>query len=720
MRSFAALPLKSRDRVLGVLGLASGNPRDFAQEARLLETLAAEISLGLGNFLLLEDATIRADQLAQEASERQRVEEALEKRLVALSRPLDEAGDLNFDDLFDLIDLQRIQDLFAKVTGVAALITAPDGTPITQPSNFGRLCRDIIRPSEIGARNCLISDAHLGRYNPDGPLIHHCLSAGLCNAGASITVGGKHVANWLIGQVRDGTQDDESMREYARAIGVDEEEFMAAFREVPSMAEEQFKLVAQAHFLLANQLSNLAYQNIQQARFITERQRAEKELRESEERLRLALKAANQGLWDLDIQSGEAQVSPEYATMLGYDPAGFKLNMDRWQEDLHPDDRERIMATYGAYVRGEIPDYAVEFRQRTKSGDWKWILSLGKIVSWDEEGRPLRMLGTHTDITERKRVEEELRENEKKYRSLYQEFQAILNAIPDGLSLLSPDLKIVWGNETTTFGFTSISETIGQHCFTFRHGRSEPCGNCPVIRCFRSGKLETQEVTTVGGIWELHAVPLYGDGGELRGAIEVARDITIRKRAEEELRENEKKYRSLYQEFQGILNAMPDIVCLLSPDLRIVWANDVSARAVEMDSVSEILGKHCFPLRHDRSEPCENCPVVRCFRSGRLETQEVISFGRIWELHAVPLYGDGGELRGAIEVARDITIRKRAEEALRQVNETLRATLNAAPVAIIDLDNEGTGKKPLEPRGRADAGLAPRRGAGTLSANCAD
>ena len=63
----------------------------------------------------------------------------------------------------------------------------------------------------------------------------------------------------------------------------------------------------------------------------------------------------------------------------------------------------------------------------------------------------------------------------------------------------------------------------------------------------------------------------------MRGAIEVARDITERKRAEEELRENEKKYRSLYQEFQGILNAMPDIVCLLSPDLRIVWANDVTA-----------------------------------------------------------------------------------------------------------------------------------------------
>ena len=824
LRSFAALPLKSGDRVLGVLGLASGSPRDFTQEARLLETLAAEISLGLGNFLLMDDATIRADQLAQEVCERQRieealresevrfrqvvefsplpigiitgnvpeyvnpefvetfgytledlsdmaawfrlaypdpayrqsvierwqtaieeavaenrateglevkvtckdgsvrdvqvwsvlvngkilafcydfterkrVEEALEKRLVAFSRPLANAGELKFDDLFDLDDIQRIQDLFAKVTGVAALITTPDGTPITQPSNFSRLCRDIIRQSEIGARNCRVSDTHLGRYHPGGPIIHHCLSAGLCNAGASITVGGKHVANWLIGQVRDGTQDDESMREYARALGVDEEEFMAAFREVPLIAEEQFKLVAQAHFLLANQLSNMAYQNIQQARFISERQRAEKELRESEERLRLALKAANQGLWDLDIQSGEAQVTPEYATMLGYDPAGFKLNLDRWQEDLHPDDRERIMATYGAYIRGEIPEYAVEFRQRTASGDWKWILSLGKIVAWDDEGRPLRMLGTHTDISERKWAEEELRENERKYRSLYQEFQAILNAVPDILCLLSRDLRIVWGNEATILQTSGrqVTEIIGKHCYPLRHERSEPCENCPVVRCFSSGKVETEETVSFGDTYELCAVPLYDDHGELRGAIEVARNITERKRAEEELRENERKYRSLYQEFQAILNAIPDGLSLISPDFRIVWGNE--ATTFGKFRISETLGQHCYSLRHDRSEPCEDCAVARCFRSGKLETQEVTAFGGIWELYAVPLYDDEGELRGAIEVARDVTERKRAEEALRQVNETLRATLNAAPVAIIDLDNEGRVKSLWNP-----------------------
>ncbi len=140
---------------------------------------------------------------------------------------------------------------------------------------------------------------------------------------------------------------------------------------------------------------------------ITDQKTAEEALRKSEERLRLALYAANQGLYDLDIQTGDAVVSPEYATMLGYDPEEFRETNARWIERLHPDDHERVVNTFGAYVRGELPIYSVECRQRTRSGDWKWILSLGKIIVRDTAGNPLRMLGTHTDITDRKRAEEE-------------------------------------------------------------------------------------------------------------------------------------------------------------------------------------------------------------------------------------------------------------------------------------------------------------------------
>ncbi|MBI4644321.1 MAG: PocR ligand-binding domain-containing protein, partial [Deltaproteobacteria bacterium] len=213
----------------------------------------------------------------EDITERKRAEEALEKRLIALSRPLDDPEAIDFDELFNMEDIQHLQDLFAKATGVASIITNPDGTPITKPSNFCRLCIDIIRQTELGIKNCYCSDATIGRHHPEGPIVQPCLSGGLWDAGASITVGGKHIANWLIGQVRNEAQTEENMREYARKIGANEEEFIEAFYEVTTMPESQFKQVADALFALANQLSAIAYQNVQQARFITERKKAEEE-----------------------------------------------------------------------------------------------------------------------------------------------------------------------------------------------------------------------------------------------------------------------------------------------------------------------------------------------------------------------------------------------------------------------------------------------------------
>ncbi|MBD1846029.1 PAS domain-containing protein [Cyanobacteria bacterium FACHB-63] len=140
---------------------------------------------------------------------------------------------------------------------------------------------------------------------------------------------------------------------------------------------------------------------------ITRRKQSEAKLSESEERLRLALVAANQGLYDLNVQTGETIVSLEYAQMLGYDPETFCETNAAWRERLHPDDWEAVSRNYEDYISGKRSDYRVEFRQRTRSGNWKWILSLGKIVAWDAEGQPLRMLGTHTDIDDRKAAEAE-------------------------------------------------------------------------------------------------------------------------------------------------------------------------------------------------------------------------------------------------------------------------------------------------------------------------
>lgn len=212
--------------------------------------------------------------LCRDMSDRMQLEKALERRIVTLSKPLTLNEDIAFEDLFDLADLQRIQDEFAVATGVASLITNPDGTPITKPSNFCRLCMQVIRGTELGRLNCFRSDAAIGRQHNGGPIVQPCLSGGLWDAGASIIVGDRHIANWLIGQVRDTDLSEEKIVAYAHEIGADADEARNAFNEIPAMSVERFKQIAQALHTMANQLSTTAYQNVQQARIIVELEKA--------------------------------------------------------------------------------------------------------------------------------------------------------------------------------------------------------------------------------------------------------------------------------------------------------------------------------------------------------------------------------------------------------------------------------------------------------------
>lgn len=140
------------------------------------------------------------------------------------------------------------------------------------------------------------------------------------------------------------------------------------------------------------------------------RERTAHDLRVNEERLRMALAAADQGLYDIDLRTGEVTVNDEYALMLGYDPHDFHETHALWVERLHPDDREAAEGAYLDYLAGRRPDFRIEFRHCTRDGGWKWILSLGEVVERDALGAPLRMLGTHTDITTRRVAEQQARD----------------------------------------------------------------------------------------------------------------------------------------------------------------------------------------------------------------------------------------------------------------------------------------------------------------------
>ena len=135
---------------------------------------------------------------------------------------------------------------------------------------------------------------------------------------------------------------------------------------------------------------------------------AVRELAESEERFALAVRGTNDGIWDWDIRAGKVFFSPPWKSMIGYADDELENVFTTFENLLHPEDHDRVLTMLNDYLAGRTPRYAVEFRFHHKDGSWRWILARGRALR-DEHGTPYRMAGSHTDVTERKHVEEELR-----------------------------------------------------------------------------------------------------------------------------------------------------------------------------------------------------------------------------------------------------------------------------------------------------------------------
>jgi len=438
---------------------------------------------------------------------------------------------ISIEELFSLEELQRIQDQFAWSTGLASIITRPDGTPITVPSNFTRMCKDIIRRTKIGAANCCKSDAIFGVPNPDGPVVHQCLSCGLWDAGAGIVVGEQHIANWLIGQVRDESQTEEKMRAYAREIGVDETSMIEAFDEVPVMSREKFERMAQLLFTFAKHLSESAYQNMQQARLILDLKRSERALAESEFKYRVLADSGQALIWT----SGPDKLC-DYFNEPWLLFTGKTLEQEignGWLEGVHPEDLDRCLRVYTtAFDKRE--KFSIEFRLRHNSGEYHWFLVDGT-PRFDINGNFLGYIGHCLDITEHKRADLELFHAKELYHSLVENSHSIIHTVSlDGiLNYVSPSITRLLGYEP--------SEFIGKHFRETLH--PEDVAACEAFHneMLNTGRaregIEYRIFHRDGSIhWFMsNFMPYLNDKKEIISFVGNAVDITEQKRNQEEL-----------------------------------------------------------------------------------------------------------------------------------------------------------------------------------------
>jgi diguanylate cyclase (GGDEF)-like protein/PAS domain S-box-containing protein len=139
-----------------------------------------------------------------------------------------------------------------------------------------------------------------------------------------------------------------------------------------------------------------------------QREMAQQALASSEERWKFALEGSDAGVWDRNLQTGEVVYSRRYREIYGYGEDQLIDHWETWEDRVHPDDLPLVTADREAYLTGKTETYSNERRMRCQDGSWKWILSRGMVVSRDAQGRPVRMIGTHTDISERKAAQQRL------------------------------------------------------------------------------------------------------------------------------------------------------------------------------------------------------------------------------------------------------------------------------------------------------------------------
>jgi PAS domain S-box-containing protein len=273
-------------------------------------------------------------------------------------------------------------------------------------------------------------------------------------------------------------------------------------------------------------------------RDITARKEAERRLAESEQRLKLALEAGRQGVWEVDLAAGRIQVDQTFEQLLAIPAGSYALDLEASYLAYHPDDRERVRAAMEAVIRGDCPDFRVEARRLAGDGRWRWLMNFGRIAERGADGQARRMVGTTIDINERRVAEARLREGEQRLR---------LALEAGGLGVWESDLV----TDTVRFDpiclarvgldtarrYLSLGEVID-----LVHPRDRAMVRATYARCRRGElaqcRLEYRVRRHGGGqLWiEEHArvAERAPDGTPLR-LVGVSADITARKEAELQL-----------------------------------------------------------------------------------------------------------------------------------------------------------------------------------------
>jgi len=440
---------------------------------------------------------------------------------------------------------------------------------------------------------------------------------------------------------------------------------------------------------------------------ITERKRAEKALAENEQRFNLALEGTGAGLWDWDMVNDRVVYSTQWKRMLGYEDHEVENSFSGWNNLWHPDDCTKIEETLADYLAGKTSRYEIIHRLRHKNGDWQWIMTRGEIIK-DAEGKPVRWVGTNTDITEQKRVElalerqtvtlailNEVISTANKADNLPQLFESILE---ESLRLLDFDAGGIYLVDRLTRTANVVhSKNLPKEFLA--EIQTAPIDKKPFDTLFiKNEPIFTENYAQIApdrskkyGFQSMASIPLLSKGGaigalnlastrkyvisdeEKQTLLSIGRELgsTIERMAAEEKAKNASK------NLNALFNSIDEMVFVLDMQGRILVVNNTVLKRLsytpEELTGTDVLLLHVPELRDEAlrnvqgmiAGTIDSCPVPVLAKDGtRIEVETKVTRG----------FWNGNEV--LIGVSRDITERKRAEDALLQASRKL-AMLNS-------------------------------------------
>ncbi len=439
--------------------------------------------------------------------------------------------------------------------------------------------------------------------------------------------------------------------------------------------------------ILISYISDFMYRSVEKAkeaeglaRLAEERESAAKEIREREERLRLALDSGKLGTWDFDPITGKLDWSERCKEIFGLPPdaqVDFRGFLDR----VHPEDLQRVQdASREAMDPSGGGRLDIEYRILLPNGSERWIAASSQAFfdTVDGQRRAVRLLGTVIDITHRMQMEAKLvRAN--------QDWEMTFNSVPDMVAIMDPQYRFVRVNKAMARRLgKSPEECIGLHCFGCMHGTNMPPDFCPHSRMLADGKEHIVEIRDehLGGNFLLSVTPLLDAQGKLLGTVHIARDITERKQMENELRKShdelEVRVRERTAELLEANRILQNQAALLDMAHDAIVVRDNNDRVTFWSKGAEEL--YGFTKEQAVGRPIKDLlqtlfpvPIEQIkehvhregywegeLRHTVMSGEKIIAESR-WALQPGP---EGAPI-GFLEINRDITARKAAEKALK-------------------------------------------------------